>query len=98
MPNKYWLSISGYVLSFLRLPNITMYSILYPNFFLFTDMCVFGRITDSKITGKLISIGGFNQLFYMFRFLPMGIRKAHANPSAVAANRIFSMAAHAEAK
>ena len=26
MPNKYWLSISGYVLSFLRLPNITMYS------------------------------------------------------------------------
>lgn len=80
------------------LPTIIMNSVLYPNFFLFTDMCVFGRITDSKITGKLISIGGFNQLFYMFRFVADGNTESTCQSFCRCCQQHISTAAHAEAK
>ena len=74
-----------------RLPDIPVNPIPYPDFFLFTNMCILRRISNSEKAGKLISVRSIGSL-------PIGIRNAHASPSAVAANRIFSTAAHAEAK
>lgn len=44
----------------------------YPNFFLFTDMCILRCIADGKKTSKLVFFGSINEVFYIFRFVTDG--------------------------
>ena len=73
-----------------------MYSVSNVDLFLLADMRIFGRITDCEKTSEFVSFRGMDGLLYVFRFVTDG--DAHASPSAVAASRMFSTAAHAEAK
>ena len=75
-----------------------MYSVSNVDLFLLADIRIFGRITDCEKTSEFVSFRGMDGLLYVFRFVTMGMRNAHASPSAVAASRMFSTAAHAEAK
>lgn len=52
-----------------------MYSVLYPNFFLFTDMRILRCIANGKKTSELIFFGSINKVFYIFRFVADGNTK-----------------------
>lgn len=56
-------------------------------------MGVWGCMANGKKAGEFVSFGSVDQSFDVFRFITDG-----DSPSAVAASRMFSTAAHAEAK
>lgn len=62
------------------------------------DMGVFRSIAYGKEAGELIAFRRMHKPFHMFCLVSYGMRKAQARPSAVAARRMFSTAAQAEAK
>lgn len=68
------------------------------DFLLFADMGFFVWIADGKEAGELIAFRSIDKPFHMLRLFPDGNPEVQANPSAVAARRMFSTAAQAAAK
>ena len=52
-----------------RLPDIPVNPIPYPDFFLFTNMCILRRISNSEKAGKLISVRSIDEMFHILRFV-----------------------------
>ncbi len=69
-----------------------------PDFLLLVDMRVFSGISYRKKTVNSYSSGAPTTRLTCLGSSPTGILKAQDNPSAVAASKMFSTAAHAEAK